>query len=93
MVGCINALFHEQRPLPQRIAFGFTLTTAERTGRSLADREVDVHRALAAACRGRGYRMFHVADEPERYGADAAVSKREGNTLTSWHLCEALAVE
>ena len=88
VVGCINALFHEHRPLPPRVAFGFTLTTAERTGRSLADREVDVHRALAAACRRQGYRMLHVADEPELFGANAAVSKREGNTLTSWHMCE-----
>ena len=32
-------------------------------------RQVCVHRALAAACRRSGYRMLHVADEPERCGA------------------------
>ena len=90
VIGCVDALFHEQRALPSSIAFGFTLTTAERTGRSLADREVDVHRALATACRRRGYHMLHVADEPTLYGVDSATKKREGNTLTSWHmLCEA----
>lgn len=92
IVGCIDALFDAERAVinPRRIAFGFTLTVAERTGRSLADREVDVQRALAAACRKNSYTMTHVADEPGRYGADAATGKREGGTLTSWHMCEKL---
>ena len=53
-----------------------------------ADREVDVHRTLMAHARRAGYRMLHVADEPERFGADPQTSKRHEGTLTSWLLLE-----
>jgi hypothetical protein len=90
IIECIEALFDERhKEINQpRIAFGFTLTVAERTGRSLADREVAVQRALSAACRRTGYAMAHVSDAPELYKADASTAKREGNTLTTWHMCE-----
>lgn len=71
----------------ERLAIGFTLTEAEPAGRSLPDREQAVHRACAAACRSRGYRLAHVGDEPERYGVCARARKKEGGTLTSWVVC------
>ena len=84
VIACIDALFSQPgRQLPPILAFGFTLTEAEPTGRSLMDREVDVNRALMAACRMRGYAMRHVADEPEAFGVDASVPKREGGTRRS----------
>lgn len=90
VVACVEALFAPDRAVinPPTIAFGFTLTSAEPTGTPLSDREVQVQRSLAAACRRAGYAMAHVADEPARYGADPATRKREGNTLTTWHVCE-----
>ena len=63
-------------------------TLPEPTGRSLPDREVDVHRALCRACDRAGYTMEHVSDAPEAYGADAATPKHDGTTLTSWVVAE-----
>lgn len=86
----IDALFSEARASlnPSPMAFGFTLTDAEPTGRAMADREVDVHRALVSACKRSGFVMSHVSDAPERFGVDASTSKRDGSTLTCWLVCE-----
>jgi len=84
---CIEVLFKTERTLPSSFAIGFTLTDAEPTGRPLADREADVHRAIASACRAADYRFLHVWDEPHLFGVDARTSKRDAGTLTSWHVC------
>jgi hypothetical protein len=84
IIGCIDGLFSGQRSLPPTIAVGFTLTKAEPSGRSMANREVDIHRALASSCRQAGYIMSHVADEPHVYGTDSDTLKSSGGTLTSW---------
>ena len=85
----MKALFadHRRDINPERMAIGFTLTEAEPTGRSLANREMDLHRSLAALCRSRGYRMEHVSDAPTLYGVDEGILKKDGGTLTSWHVC------
>jgi hypothetical protein len=89
LVDCIEALFCASRAslLPPRFAVGCTLTEAEPSGTPVADREVVVHRALAAACRRVGYRMCHVADEPWLYNADPRTPKKQGTTLTFWMVC------
>ena len=92
LIECIESVFNDarcgiNRP---RIAIGLTLTNAEPTGRSLADREVDVNRALASACANAGYTMHHVSDMPQLYGVCEATLKREGGTMTSWLMCETL---
>ena len=88
IIGCVDALFNKRRLLPDRICFGYTLTEAEPTGRSLADREVDVNRAVMAACRSHSYQLLHVSDDPERFGVDPNTLKREGGTMTSWLVLE-----
>ena len=84
----LAAVFDGQlsRPRPPQIVIGFTLTQAEPTGRSLFDREMDIHRALMAHCRRAGYRLVHALDEPDRYGIDALTVKHHGTTMTSWLL-------
>lgn len=64
------------------------LLVAQPSGRSLADREVDVIRALRVASGRQGYSLSHVSDEPQKYGVDPSISKREGTTSTTWILCE-----
>ncbi|KAL1502943.1 hypothetical protein AB1Y20_011014 [Prymnesium parvum] len=90
LVAMVDAVFSEERRRvnPPRVAIGFTLTKGEKSGRSLADREVDVLRALRLASRSQGYSMSHVADDPSAYGVDPSVPKREGSTSTTWLLCE-----
>lgn len=103
LIACVHALFDDarlgtalvpraprhQKPSPAHtIAIGFTLAAAEPSGRSLADREVDVHRAIYAASEQAGYAMAHVSDAPTRYGADEHTCKRDGSVMTSWVVLE-----
>ena len=72
----------------RRLAIGFTLTEAEPTGRSLADREQDVVRALVSAGGALGFTSARAQDQPQEYGIDAATLKKQGGTMTTWLVCE-----
>lgn len=91
----VAALFHERRRHinPAALAIGLTLTDADPSGRSQADREQDVLSDAARACRAQGYAMTRLADEPERFGLDRGCLPRrsaEGGTLTTWIVCTRL---
>lgn len=89
LVRTVEAVFAPSRASihPQCFAIGFTLTEAEPSGRSIVDREQDVHRAIASACRRSGFSMSHVGDEPLHYGVRPDILKKEGGTLTTWVVC------
>ena len=72
----------------RRLAIGVTLTEAEPTGRSLADREQDVVRALVSAGGEQGFTTARAQDHPEKYGIDGTALKKEGGTMTTWLVCE-----
>ena len=87
LIASVDALLDgETSQQMDRVAIGFTLTEAEPTGRSLFDREADVHRGILRAAKRAGYdRMAHCFDEPEEYGIrDVETLKRCEGTITSW---------
>ena len=93
LIAMIDAIFAAPRLDPHRslprLAIGFTLTNACASGSALSVREQEVTRALREKSRGHGFgSMWHVGDEPERYGLDRSAIKQEGGTLTSWLVCE-----
>lgn len=73
---------------PPCLAIGFTLTSAEPTGRELLDRIQDVSKAIFQEAKQMGYQMKHVGDDPESYGLSPNISRKHEGTSTSWIYCE-----
>jgi hypothetical protein len=73
-----------QGTLASRMAIGFTLTNADRTGRELVDRIQDVTRVTNTLARQYGYDMVHVGDDPDRFGVDPDLPRKHDGTTTCW---------
>jgi hypothetical protein len=78
----IQSIF--QGTLASRLAIGFTLTNADRTGRELIDRIQDVTRATNTLAKQYGYDMVHVGDDPVRFGVDPQLPRKHDGTTTCW---------
>ena len=67
---------------------GLTLTEADVTGRSIADREQDCTSALCRLGRERQYTVVYVGDHCGKYGLPAPPTRREAATQTCWLVLE-----
>lgn len=67
-----------------KMVLGFTLTNAEPTGRSLVDRVQDVTRHVHWTTGLIGYHIFHVGDDPIRFGVDPNLLRQHETTTTCW---------
>jgi hypothetical protein len=68
-----------------QMVLGFTLTNAETTGRPVLDRIQDVTRYIRGAAQSVGFdMMYHVGDDPERFGVDPNLMRQHETTTTSW---------
>lgn len=85
IIEMIRCLFLGQ--LAKSIAIGFTLTSADASGRELIDRIQDVTRATLYAARERDYAMYHVGDDPVRFGVDPELPRKHDGTATCWLVC------
>lgn len=74
--------------LAPSIAIGFTLTLAEKSGRELIDRIQDVTRAIHYISREKDYTMYHVGDDPLRFGVDPRLPCKHDGTVTCWLVCK-----
>jgi hypothetical protein len=68
--------------IAHEMVLGFTLTNAEPTGQPLVDRIQDVTRHVTT--NSLGYSMYHVGDDPERFGVDPNLPRQHGTTTTCW---------
>lgn len=66
-------------------AVGYSLMGGNR---NVADKELDICRALTLIATVNGMRTRHVLDDPFRYGLPMDIVKTTGGTFTSWMILE-----
>jgi hypothetical protein len=75
-------------PRSSTLYIGFTLTSAEPSGRELIDRVQDVTKAILQLSREQGYyHMDHVMDDPGWFGIDPTLVRKHQEITTCWVVC------